>query len=298
MGDQYIVLANDNRVQGNEIENIQPPNGMSCYPVRRARIYALDLKGKLAWPAPVDVDHQQFLLSQPGRLPVLLFAALHYPTRAGQTMRTSLVAIDRRNGNIVYDKDGHSPIRWMGGEIHGDPADKSVRVTINSEIVKLTFTDKPIQTVVRHTKGVQKPRGKLGEALTDAVEGAAVRRIKEDRLMNKLVACRVWSTAPYLCAAVLAAIVLMLPARAWSAEKVGDRDIDRTISRGLDWLASRQSRLGHWTAPEGTLSHRHDRAGRPRPCCARARRPRRASTRPISSKAVDYLVSRSRHATA
>ncbi len=32
---------------------------------------------------------------------------------------------------------------------------------------------------------------------------------------------------------------------------MGDRDIDRTISRGLDWLASRQSRLGHWTAPEG-----------------------------------------------
>ena len=32
---------------------------------------------------------------------------------------------------------------------------------------------------------------------------------------------------------------------------MSDRDIDRTISRGLDWLASRQSRQGHWTAPEG-----------------------------------------------
>ena len=52
-------------------------------------------------------------------------------------------------------------------------------------------------------------------------------------------------------AAGLAAIVLALPARAWSEEKVNDRDIDRTISRGLDWLASRQSRLGHWTAPNG-----------------------------------------------
>ena len=54
---------------------------MFCYPVRRARLYALDLKGKLAWPAPVDVDHQQFLLSQPGRLPVLLFAAFHFDNR-------------------------------------------------------------------------------------------------------------------------------------------------------------------------------------------------------------------------
>jgi hypothetical protein len=53
--------------------------------------------------------------------------------------------------------------------------------------------------------------------------------------------------------AVLAALALALPARAWSEEKVSDRDIDRTISRGLDWLAARQSRLGHWTAPDGSL---------------------------------------------
>ena len=51
---------------------------------------------------------------------------------------------------------------------------------------------------------------------------------------------------------VLVAIALALPARAWSADKVSDRDIDRTIARGLDWLAARQSRLGHWTAPEGS----------------------------------------------
>ncbi len=173
MGDQYIVLVNDNRVQRNEIENTQQPQGVTCYPVRRGRIYALDLKGKPAWPAPCDVDHQQFLLSQPGRLPVLLFATLHYPVGARQTMRTSLVAVDRRDGRIVYDKDLSGPLRWMGVEIDGDPAGKSVRILTNSEIVKLTFTDKPIQATVRHSKGVQKPRGRLAEALLDAVEGAA-----------------------------------------------------------------------------------------------------------------------------
>ena len=53
-------------------------------------------------------------------------------------------------------------------------------------------------------------------------------------------------------AAILALLVLALPARAWSADKkAGDRDVDRVVSRGLDWLASRQSRLGHWTAPSG-----------------------------------------------
>jgi hypothetical protein len=53
-------------------------------------------------------------------------------------------------------------------------------------------------------------------------------------------------------AAGLAAAALALPCPAWSDDKLSDRDLDRTISRGLDWLASRQSRLGHWTAPEGS----------------------------------------------
>jgi outer membrane protein assembly factor BamB len=178
MGDQYIVLAHDNRMLGNaEDAGTQPPQGMFCCPVRRARVYALDLRGKLAWPAPVDVDHQQFLLSQPGRLPVLFFAAFHYDNRGGQMLlRTSLVAVDRRNGRIVCDKDFRGPMRggWgMGVEIHGDPAAKTVRITANNETVSLAFTDKPIQTTVRRSTGVKKPPGALGEALLDAVEGAA-----------------------------------------------------------------------------------------------------------------------------
>ena len=173
MGDQYIVLANDNRLNGNQDQGMQPPPGMPCYLVRRARIYALDLQGKLAWRAPVDIDHQEFLLDQPGRLPVLLFAVFRYDHRVGQqTWRTSLVAVDRRNGRIVYDKDSRGPMRGMGVDISGDPAKKTVRIATNNEVVHLTFTDKPIRATVRHSTGILKPRGKLGEALLDAVEGA------------------------------------------------------------------------------------------------------------------------------
>ena len=50
---------------------------------------------------------------------------------------------------------------------------KTVRIATNNETVNLTFTDKPIRTTVRRSTGVKKPRGKLGEALLDAVEGAA-----------------------------------------------------------------------------------------------------------------------------
>ncbi len=36
-----------------------------------------------------------------------------------------------------------------------------------------------------------------------------------------------------------------------AAGRVNEKELDRTIARGLDWLASRQSTHGHWTAPEG-----------------------------------------------
>jgi outer membrane protein assembly factor BamB len=174
MGDEYIVVANDNRVLGNGMEdqNVQPPQGAFCYMLRRARIYALDLNGKSIWPAPVDVDHQYFIVSQPARLPVLLFGSIQYDNRNGRmTMRSSLVAVDRRDGRIVFDEPSRGPMRGIGVDIRGDPADKNVRVVTNNENVTLTFTDKPIRSVVRRSSGVKKPSGKLGEALLDAVQG-------------------------------------------------------------------------------------------------------------------------------
>ena len=54
---------------------------------------------------------------------MLFFAALHIDNRNVQmingqmSVRTSLVAVDRRNGRIVYDKDLRGPMGWMGVEI-------------------------------------------------------------------------------------------------------------------------------------------------------------------------------------
>jgi hypothetical protein len=49
--------------------------------------------------------------------------------------------------------------------------------------------------------------------------------------------------------ATLAAALLLLCGSASAAVREGD--LQRTVSRGLEWLANHQSRLGHWTAPEG-----------------------------------------------
>ncbi|MGA2617788.1 MAG: prenyltransferase/squalene oxidase repeat-containing protein [Thermoguttaceae bacterium] len=48
-----------------------------------------------------------------------------------------------------------------------------------------------------------------------------------------------------------AAAVLCAAAALAGTAVARDADVDRAVTRGLDWLAARQSRLGHWTAPEG-----------------------------------------------
>ena len=56
--------------------------------------------------------------------------------------------------------------------------------------------------------------------------------------------------APVVAAGLsLAFLFFAFPTKFAVADKPSD--IDRTISRGLDWLASRQSRLGHWATPDG-----------------------------------------------
>ena len=50
---------------------------------------------------------------------------------------------------------------------------KTVRIAGGNDTVKLTFTDKPVKATLRQSTGVKKAPGKVGEALLDAVQGAA-----------------------------------------------------------------------------------------------------------------------------
>ena len=49
----------------------------------------------------------------------------------------------------------------------------------------------------------------------------------------------------------LAFLALVFAASTAAAAGVRDADVDRTVTRGLDWLAAHQSRLGHWAAVDG-----------------------------------------------
>ena len=124
------------------------------------------------------MDHHCFLLSQPANLPVLLFGSLRYEQvpNQGTRMRTTLLAVDRRDGRIVYDENDVAPNRQMGLmalEVDGDPADKTVRIRANTENIVLNFTDKPVTAAVRKSSGAKKGSGNLGDALLNAVQKAA-----------------------------------------------------------------------------------------------------------------------------
>ena len=179
LGDQYLVIAQDRSANNNgNNEQIQPPRGMLGYGLLKARLYAIDLQGKLVWPEPVDVDHHCFLLSQPARLPVLLFGGLRYDqvNNQGARMRTTLLAVDRRDGRVVYDKSDmgqNGQMGMMALDIDGDPGDKTVRIRTNTENIVLNFTDKPVTSAVRKSSGAKKGPTNLGDALLDAVQRAA-----------------------------------------------------------------------------------------------------------------------------
>jgi hypothetical protein len=112
------------------------------------------------------------------------------------------------------------------------------------------------------------PRGSLPHP-----RGVQARRLNIARVAFFVVAAALWSSA------------------APAVEK--NADVDRTVSRGLDWLAGHQSRVGHWTAGgEGYPTAMTALAGIALLCegSTTVQGKYAANVR----KAVDYLVGRSR----
>jgi hypothetical protein len=78
-----------------------------------------------------------------------------------------------------------------------------------------------------------------------------------------------------------------------AAEAARDADVDRVVTRGLDWLAGHQSRLGHWSAMQGQYpTAMTGMAGIALLC--EGSTTTQGKYAPNIRRAVDYLVSRSR----
>ena len=91
------------------------------------------------------------------------------------------------------------------------------------------------------------------------------------------------------CLLAASAVMLAAPARAASH----NAEVRRVVQRGLDWLASHQSRLGHWTAGEGRYpTAMTGMAGVALLC--EGSTTTQGKYAPNVRRAVDYLVGRSR----
>jgi hypothetical protein len=97
--------------------------------------------------------------------------------------------------------------------------------------------------------------------------------------------------------AALAAILLTAsaPSATRAAEHADQKEIDRTVARGLDWLASRQSeRDGHWIAPGGLYPTAITALSATALLCEGSTTTQ-GKYAPNIRKAVDYLVDRASH---
>lgn len=92
-----------------------------------------------------------------------------------------------------------------------------------------------------------------------------------------------------LIAAGVALAMLLVP----TARAASDPKIDRLVTRGLDWIASTQSRLGHWSANDGRYPTAMTALAGTALLCEGSTTTQGKYSRHIRM-AVDYLVSRSR----
>jgi hypothetical protein len=170
---------------GNPMSFPQDLPGSSGCPVRKGRLYAIDERGKLMWPAPVAIEEQRFLLNQPERLPVVAFASLVHEQRPNGAWipKALLLCVDKRTGRVLYRQEMQRSMSYPALDIVGDAEKKTVELRLHNggtgiESVTLAFTDKPIPPAPagKSNAGDVPKRSKLSDALWKAVD----RSIKGD----------------------------------------------------------------------------------------------------------------------
>jgi outer membrane protein assembly factor BamB len=143
-GDQYFLMTHDARLRpGVPQATVQPIPGSLFHPVRRGRLYAIDLKGKLCWPAPAVITDQHFLVQQAADVPVLTCACQMYrPNLIGpMTVQVAVLAIDKRTGRVVLDDKATNSS--MSFDVVADPQRKVVSLRIPPGDIQLKYTDDP-----------------------------------------------------------------------------------------------------------------------------------------------------------
>ena len=170
-GEQYLLLTSSVQGEANAPQ-FHPMPGSLYKPIHRGRLYAIDRRGKLQWPAPVAIKNQFLLANQPSGVPIVTFACQTYQPRPNGQSRygASVLCIDKRNGRAVFDKTFDTTTGLF--EVTGNAAKKTVDLTMQQRTVTLTFTDKPLPppSAADAKSGKPSPAGKSIRALWDSVQ--------------------------------------------------------------------------------------------------------------------------------
>ena len=100
-------------------------------------------------------------------------------------------------------------------------------------------------------------------------------------------------SAPAVMTAVMVAVIAAALSAVPADAAVSKPDLNRAVARGLQWLASHQSRLGHWTANSGQYPTAMTALAGMAMLCEGSTTVQ-GKYAPNIRRAVDYLVSRSR----
>jgi len=141
-GEAGYILATNASTPANSNRSIQPfPQIPEC-PLVTGQLQAFDRTGKPLWASPLAVEQHGLLLTQPSELPVLVF--LRQMNRPGplssRDPKLSVMCVDKRTGNLVYNKDDLDGTVLSSCSLTADPAARTVTISVPTQTITLSYT--------------------------------------------------------------------------------------------------------------------------------------------------------------
>ena len=143
--DRYLLMTSEPIVREAADLRIEAAPGGYHAPLVNGRLYALDRStGDPTWPAPAVVSQFGLPLDQPRESPFALFLR-HITTtggRAPRATRTSVVALDKRDGRVVFQRDD-IPTTTGAYALLAEPHHQSVTLLLPGKAYTMDLTDQP-----------------------------------------------------------------------------------------------------------------------------------------------------------
>ena len=144
---QYLLVTNTPVTSRNpEVSISSAPSGFHT-PLINGHIQAFDRwTGKRIWQNPVDVSEFGLPLDQASEVPVLTLLRHMTPTsrRGPRGLQTSVLCIDKRNGNVLFTKDD-IPAQTHSYSLYAQPSEQIVSLRLPGKSLQFKFTDEPVE---------------------------------------------------------------------------------------------------------------------------------------------------------